>query len=46
MNKKPKNSNIVYNDFNFNKFNISDEGFNGLSDDTKYKHLKKHFLEK
>lgn len=35
MNKK-----LVYNNFNFNKFGITDEEFTELSDDTKYKHLQ------
>ena len=31
---------MVYNNFNFNKFSIINEEFNGLSDDPKYKHVK------
>ena len=34
---------LLYNNFNFNKFSISDEEFNDLSDDTKYKHIRKLF---
>ena len=31
---------------NFKKFNITDDKFNELSDDTKYKHLQKFLKEK
>ena len=40
LNKNCKNSDLVYNNFNFNKFSITNEEFNGLSDDPKYKHVK------
>ena len=43
MNKKYENSDLVYNNFSFNKFNVSDEEFNELSGDTKYKHLQRFF---
>ena len=43
MNKKRENSDLVYNKFNFNKFNITDEEFNEFSADTKYKHLQMFF---
>ena len=42
-NKQRENSDLVYNNFNFKKFNISDEAFSELSDDTKYKHHQKFF---
>ena len=38
VDKKPENSDLVYNNFNFNKFDINDEDFNELSDETKYMH--------
>lgn len=31
---------MAYNNFIFNKFNISDKEFNDFSDDIKYKHLQ------
>ena len=37
-NKKCENSGLAYNSFNFNKFNISDEEFNKLPVEKKYKH--------
>ena len=43
MNKRRENSDLVYNNFNFSKFSISDEEFNVFSDDTKHKHLQKLF---
>ena len=43
VNKRRENSDLVYNNFNFSKFSISDEEFNVLSDDTKHKHLQKLF---
>ena len=43
LNKKRENLYLLYNNFNFNKFSISDEEFNDLSDDTKYKHIRKLF---
>ena len=43
MNKKRESSGLVYNNFNFKKFNITDEDFDQLSVDTKYKHLQKFF---
>ena len=43
LNRNRENSDLVYNNFKFNKFNITDEGFNDLSDDKKYKHLQKFF---
>ena len=36
MNKKRDNSEMVYNNFNFSKFNITDKEFDELSADTKY----------
>ena len=42
-NRKRENSDLVYNSFNFNEFNITEEEFNELSVDTKYKHLQKFF---
>ena len=41
--QKVRNLDPVYNNFNFNKFNISDGEFNDLSNDTKYKHLQMFF---
>ena len=35
MNKKHENLDLVYNYFNFNKFNFTDETFNMLSADKK-----------
>ena len=43
VNKRRENSDLVYNNFNFSKFSISDEEFNVFSDDTKHKHLQKLF---
>ena len=43
LNRNWQNSDLVYNNFKFNKFNITDGEFNDLSDDTKYKHLQKFF---
>ena len=43
MNKRRENSDLVYNNFNFSKFSISDEELNLFSDDTKHKHLQKLF---
>ena len=43
VNKKHKNSDQLHNNSNFNTFNISDEEFNELSNETKYKHLQKFF---
>ena len=43
LNRNRENSDLVYNNFKFNKFNITDEEFNDLSDDKKYKHLQKFF---
>ena len=40
MSKKRENSDLVYNNFDFKKFSITDEECNELSADTKYKHLK------
>ena len=47
VNKKHESfKNLVYSNFNFNKFNISDEEFNELSGNTKYSLLKIFFLTK
>ena len=43
LDTKRENLDPVYNNFNFNKFNISDGEFNDLSNDTKYKHLQMFF---
>ena len=43
MNKERENSNLVYNNFNFDKFNITDEDFSEVSAVTKYKHFQKFF---
>ena len=43
VDKKPENSDLVYNNFDFNKFNINDEDFNELSDEITCKHLQKFF---
>ena len=43
VNKRRENSDLVYNNFNYSKFSISDEEFNVFSDDTKHKHLQKLF---
>ena len=43
VDKKHENSDLVYNNFDFNKFNINDEDFNELSDETTYKHLQNFF---
>ena len=43
MNKKHENLDLVYNYFNFNKFNFTDETFNMLSADKKNLHLQKFF---
>ena len=40
MNKNQEISDMAYNNFIFNKFNISDKEFNDFSDDIKYKHLQ------
>ena len=46
VNKKRENSGLVYNiNFKLNKLNISEEEFNELSDDTKFKHLQKPFFK-
>ena len=36
MNKKREDSDLLYKNFNFNKFSISDEEFNELFDDTNF----------
>ena len=36
MKKERDNSEMVYNNFNFSKFNITDKEFDELSADTKY----------
>ena len=41
MNKKRANSDLLYKNFDFKKFNITNEWFNDLSFDLKYKHLQK-----
>ena len=43
LNKKHENSDWVCNNFHSNKFSITDDEFNELSDDTKYKDLQKFF---
>ena len=43
LDKKCQNSDLVYNNFNYNKFNITNEELNELSGDTKYKHLQNVF---
>ena len=43
LNRNRENSDLVYNNFKFNKFNITDEEFNDLSDDKKYNYLQKFF---
>ena len=45
LNKKSDNSDLVYHNFDFNKFNIGDEEFNELLDGTKYKHFEKFFTK-
>ena len=40
MNKKWENSDLVYNNFNITKLSITDEEFNELPADMKYKHLQ------
>ena len=40
MNKKHEKSGLVYNYFNFSKFNFTDEEFNKLSADRKNKTLQ------
>ena len=42
--KKGGSSNLSYNNFNFIKFNISDEEFDEISEDTIYKRLNKFFV--
>ena len=43
MNKKRENSDLVYKNFNFNKFNITGEEFKKFPAHTKYKHLQMFF---
>ena len=43
VNKNCKDSDLVHDNFNYNTFNINDEEFNKLSNDTKYKHLQNLF---
>ena len=43
LDKKCENSDLLYNNLNLNIFSITDEEFNDLSDDTKYKHLQRFF---
>ena len=43
---KCQNSDLIYNNFNFSKFNISDKDFNDLSFYKKYKHPFKRFFKK
>ena len=45
QNKKHENLDLVYNNFNVNKFNITDEEFTDFPDDTKYKHDQNVFLK-
>ena len=45
LNEKHVNLDLVYNNFHFNKFSVTDEDVTDLSDDKKYKHLQK-FLKK
>ena len=42
--KKKESCNLLYNNFKFEKFNISDEEFDELSKDTIYKHLDTFFI--
>ena len=39
--KKRENSDLLYKNFNFNQFDITNEEFNQLSGDTKYKYHQK-----
>ena len=39
--KKRENSDLLYKNFDFNKFNNTNEEFNDVSYETKYKHLQK-----
>ena len=41
MNKKRANLDLLYKNFDFKKFSITNEWFNDLSLDLKYKHLQK-----
>ena len=41
-----ESSSLVYINCNFNKFNIGDEEFDQLSEDTIYKHLNKFFYQR
>ena len=41
FNKKRENADMLYKNFDFNKFNITNEEFNDLFCDTKYKHFPK-----
>ena len=43
VNKNCKDLDLVHDNFNYNTFNINDEEFNKLSNDTKYKHLQNLF---
>ena len=43
MDKKQENSDLLYNNSNFIKLSITDDEFNELRTDTKYKHLQKFF---
>ena len=45
MSKKRENSDLLYNNFDFKKFNITDEECYELSADTKYKHLKRFSIK-
>ena len=42
---KKESSNLVYKNFNFNKFNISDEEIDEFSDDARYNYLEKFFMK-
>ena len=44
MTKKGGSSNLSYNNFKFNKFNISNKEFDEISEDIIYKRLNKFFV--
>ena len=41
LNQKRENADLLYKNFDFNKFNITNEDLNDLFRDTKYKHFQK-----
>ena len=41
LNKNRENSDLLYKTFDFNKFSNTNEEFNDVSYETKYKHLQK-----